>query len=158
MRRVAYDLDGVLHSGPPAPSKPHRFQDGKERRERKLEMLAAYRSGGVLFNPPEDHFFVITARKAEDDVREVTQRWLNLHFSTRVLGIFMLDQPRTLDNVALFKGGVLLEHAIQEFTEDNVQILRRLHKQVQGSTRLFVYSTDLGKRPYEPRKGKASGA
>lgn len=123
---VAYDLDGVLAEGPEPVSKPWGRMSGQERADRQTFLLYSYMTARRLFDPPEESFYVITARKRSDAVGQVTQDWLQEKFPGRVRGLFLLNEARSLKNVIQFKGEVLKQIGAQEFTEDNLKVLKGL--------------------------------
>lgn len=123
---VAYDLDGVLAVGPPPSEKKWGHMKGGERTIRKATLLHHYSTAPVLFQPTEEKFFVVTARKNDDLVGQVTMDWLDRAFPGRVQGLFMLGEARSIPNVVRFKGEVLKQIGAQQFTEDNAQVLKGL--------------------------------
>jgi len=129
MTVAAYDLDGVLAAPVPASffTKPWRHMSGVERSQRANRLLEWYATAPLLHVPTERSFHVITARKEE--VRSVTQRWLEKQFGKRVLSVCMLSVGRTVKNVVEFKAASLRRLGVTDFTEDNRTIVRALRRQ-----------------------------
>lgn len=136
---AAYDLDGVLASGPPESNKPWRYMNGVERAERKRLVLEAYLNAHQLLDPPERQFHVVTARKDEPAIRKATEDWLFKHFGSRILSISMLKESRSIENVVKFKGSVLTALGATKFTEDNMKVLRGIQKDHQRAELILFY-------------------
>lgn len=136
---IGYDLDGVLATNAPVPIKPWRWMSGPERNAHKQGLLKAYSLAGQLYRPREPEFVVITARKDDPNVREVTERWLNGFFPGRVKGLYMLGVSRSLDNVIDFKATRVNALGLTDFTEDNVEVVKGLRKRCL-KTRVWLYA------------------
>lgn len=130
MSRIwAFDLDGVLAVSPPGSAKKWGHMKGQERQNRLLELLAHYARAGVLFRPTVGNFYVITARKNNEDVRSVTEGWLKLNFGRNFAGVYMLSESRSLDNVIAFKSRILKSLRVTDFAEDNPAVVKGLRKE-----------------------------
>ncbi len=125
---IAYDFDGVLATTMKWDFKPWSRMTGVERRARQQVMLNQYANALPLFNPPEERFCVITARKHTADVVAVSDAWLAKNFPGRVITVRYLFLPRTIENVVTFKSHVLKSIEAVEFTEDNRKVLAGVRK------------------------------
>lgn len=123
---VAYDLDGVLAVNPPMAEKSWRFMNGIERSQRKEFLSKFYKNAQKLYEPKEEKFVVITARKSEH--KNVTVFWLKENFPERIGGLYMLSTSRTIENVIIFKSGVLRKIGASCFVEDNIKVVKGLRK------------------------------
>lgn len=123
----AYDYDGVLAVGPPKPPKPWRFMLGPARAAWRVFLLRHYAAAKPLLPPVANRpFYVITARKDSDEVRAVSEAWLERHYPGRCRGLFLLGTGRTLENVIAFKAATLTSIGATDFTEDNPQVVKGL--------------------------------
>lgn len=128
MKVAAYDLDGVLSTSPPPSDKPWGRMNGLQRKQRKEDLLRFYRLATRLFEPPEEKFVVITARKDDPSVVHVTSQWLEAQFPKRITHLYMLVGARTVENVVEFKARSLRDCAATDFHEDNLRVLKGLEK------------------------------
>lgn len=123
----AYDLDGVLAEVPSDGKKSWRHMNGRERGERREELLAHYATAKPLFLPPMGQvFFVVTARSLW--AREVTGRWLDKHHGRSVVELVMNEGARTIENVVVFKAAFLRAKFVTDYAEDNRAVVRGLRK------------------------------
>lgn len=140
----AFDLDGVLAETAPKPSKTWGKMSGSERAAWKAGLLSWYDIVPPLLKPEVPQFHVITARKDVPDVRRVTTAWLERHFPGRVLGLHMLAESRSIENVAWFKGNIIKTLGVSHFVEDNMKILKALR--VAGlRANLYFYNGKLAR-------------
>lgn len=125
---IATDLDGVLAASPPESAIPWRRMNGPQRAARRAELLAWYEQADVWFRP-SCQFHVITARKNDPAVRQVTEAWLRSVFGDLVLGVHMLAASRNLVNNIAFKASVL--RSLPEapmYIDDTLPLLRGLRQ------------------------------
>lgn len=122
---IAYDLDGVLAVKPTLTGPAWGKLNGEQRKARKQTLLEHYMAAAPLLRP-EGRFYVITARKSDTDVVEVTLSWLKRHYPDQVIHVHFLSEARTIANVVSFKKRVLDSLGASEFTEDNRAVLRGL--------------------------------
>lgn len=141
---IAYDLDGVLAESPQPSVLSWGKMNGIQRKQRKFELLKHYQSASLLFTPPEPAFYVISARRAHDDVYNVTDNWLMGEFGGRILGLFLLPMGRTIQNVIGFKSAVLKQIGATEFTEDNVDVLKGVRK-LNPTIKLWLFESGIKK-------------
>lgn len=128
MKNVAYDLDGVLCAPMPFPPKKWGLMKGHERVAWKEQLLELYRTAEKLLDPDEARFHVITARKDDPRVVTATLGWLRLTFGERLRGVRFLQESRSLQNVVPYKARTIQDLHIEEFTEDNLQVVRGLNR------------------------------
>lgn len=154
MRVIAYDLDGVLAQSPPSSPKKWGHMKGDERRMRKLELLHWYSKAAILFNPPEQFFYIVTARKADSIIRDVTYLWLKQNFPGRIKGVHHLKVSRSLENVIKFKTEILIQIKATEFTEDNVAVVAGVRKALPA---VYTWLFKDGKKLPDPRRPYSGG-
>lgn len=135
---IAYDMDGVIASGPGPSAKTWGKMTGPERKARLEEYLHSYIHSSPLYVPTEESFCIISARKNTPDVRAATEEWLRKHYSSRVKGVYLLEEARQGDKVIRFKASVLEAIKATDFTEDNRAIVRGLVKQ-KLTCRIWLY-------------------
>lgn len=122
----AYDIDGVLAEAPPTAAKKWGLMNGAERRARLAQLERHYRKARVLHHPMSS-FWAVSARK--ENTRQITEDWLARHFKM-CQGVFLLSGPRTTERVVKFKIAALRQVNAQEFTEDNLRVLRAVARQL----------------------------
>jgi len=122
---VAFDMDGVLAVKPVLTGPAWGKLNGEQRKARKQTLLEHYMAAAPLLRP-SGQFHVITARKSEVEVVEVTLSWLKRHYPDQVTQVHFLSEARTIVNVVSFKKRVLDKIGANEFTEDNRAVLRGL--------------------------------
>src|SRR6266853_4151045 len=133
-----YDLDGTLCQGPPACPKKWGYMNGVERHQWQEFLLDFYKAAHQIYNPTQEKFYVITARKGEDENVEATVGWLNQYFPHRTLGIFMFTGSRSIHNVVEFKNKHIKENGITDFVEDNPKVVAGLRK--KNSARIWLFN------------------
>lgn len=124
MIRAAYDFDGVLAVGPPPNEIPWGKMNGSQRARRRLWLLDWYATAPRIYDPPEERFWVISARKEDPEVRSVSARWLLRNYRGRAVGLSLLSEARTTENAVRFKAGIIVREGFTDFTEDNLQVVR----------------------------------
>ena len=124
---LGYDFDGVLAEGPPPNVKKWGLMNGAERNARKVSVLEHYRNAKQLFKP-SGQFHVITARKGEPEIIQVSKQWLIDKLPGQVLGVHFLKGSRTVENAGIFKYSVIKEQNITHFYEDNIKVLKVIRK------------------------------
>jgi hypothetical protein len=125
---VSYDLDGVLAKIPKVDHKKYRFMNGKERKEYKQKLLKGYLIASKLYEPKEDNFYVISARKMEQVIYFISKDWLSRNFGERVLALHLLDKSRTYENVIRFKAETIKKLGIERHYEDDEKVLKGIRK------------------------------
>ena len=122
---IAYDFDGVLAVKPTVTGPAWSRLKGHEREARKMDLLTHYMAAEPLLRP-EGKFHVITARKSDANVVDISLEWLDKHYPNQVEQVHFLDKARTMENVINFKARILHELGAAHFTEDNKAVLRGL--------------------------------
>jgi hypothetical protein len=136
---IAFDFDGVLSelcSGEVF-SKPYSRMTGPERQRRAEFLLDHYSKALPILSPVANEFAVITARKAEPRIFEVSRAWLNRHFPGKKTSLYMLPDARSIPNVVSFKGSIIRALGVTDFVEDNVKVVAGLRKST--SARIWLY-------------------
>ncbi|NBP55730.1 hypothetical protein EBU71_04180 [bacterium] len=139
---VTYDMDGVLALNPPPNIKKWGHMNGAERNARKEFLYDWYENAELLFNPPEEKFHVISARKKDQRTWEITSNWLNKYFPNRILSINLLNTSRTVKNVVDFKSSIINHINSMAHTEDNVRVLKGL-KKLCPETKLYFWEKGM---------------
>lgn len=139
---IGFDVDGVLVEKPPEASMKWGRMNGVQRQNRKLELLHWYESASSILVPTEP-FIAISARKESDDVRTITEKWLEQN-QPNCVGLFLLPISRTVENVIQFKSAVIRVQQLTDFTEDNRKILSGLEKQ-NLPTNLWYFDSTMEK-------------
>ena len=124
--KSAYDLDGVLAVQPPKREKTWGKMKGPERKAHLEWLVRWYKDAPPIHKPREAAFLVITARKDNPEVRQATEDWLRRTFPSRVYKLFMLQESRSIKNVLRFKSRILMEHNIEDYVEDNREVVKGL--------------------------------
>lgn len=151
--KTAYDLDGVLAVQPPLSKIPWRKMKGPERRAQKDWLLKWYASATTIHIPNEREFLVVTARKASEDVRLVTMKWLEEHYFDRKIRLEMLSVSRSIENVVNFKTEVLKTYGVEDYTEDNRKVANAL-RLTCPETRVWHYKDGKQNLDYDWGFGK----
>lgn len=140
---VSYDIDGVLAQQPPPNEKKWGLMNGVERKARKIFLNNWYASANKLLNPKEETFYAISARKQEDQIRTITNNWLYQHYPQRVLGLYLLNKPRNIQNVVQFKAQTIIKLNAQRHYEDNKKVLKGLRKLLPEHIELYFWETGM---------------
>jgi hypothetical protein len=132
-------MDGVLTEPPPQHETSWRHMKGPERQAWKAHMIDFYRTARPLFVPAETNFHVISARKDQPDVRELTRGWLAANLPERVASLTLFTGSRSIENVVAYKAATILALGIRDFTEDNPKIVKGLRVTLGGRCRVWLY-------------------
>lgn len=149
---MGFDLDGVLAVAPPGSGVPWRYMDGPARGRHRDMLLEHYATAPVLYRPAGD-FVVVTARRSNDEVRQITTRWLDRNFPGQVCGLRMLSEARSLDNVAKFKASRILAEDFSTYADDMPVLLRRMARLGVPAAKLrwFLPPAQFVSHPWTPR-------
>jgi hypothetical protein len=140
---VTYDIDGVLAAQPPKSNKVWGKMSGEERRERQQFLEEWYRTAAPLLNPKEKKFYAVSARKNEQNIYNITKEWLDNRFKGRVLGFYLLDTSRTIENVVNFKTGKVLELKAERHYEDNRFVLKGMRVMLPKEIDLYFWKDGM---------------
>lgn len=125
----AYDLDGTLCNTMPKPPKAWGKMMGTERNAWKQKLLQEYQKAVPLLIPPENQkFIVISARKNDIEVHKITLNWLFTFYKKNLTGLFLLEDSRSIENVVNFKTKILKNYFVNDFVEDNWQVVKGIRK------------------------------
>jgi hypothetical protein len=140
---VSYDIDGVLADKPPASNLKWGKMNGEQRQERKKFLVDWYINATPLIQPKEEKFYAISARKLEPNVFDATEKWLNTHYTNRVIDFFLLRESRTVENAARFKASIVCELGIMRHYEDNKKVLKEMRKHIPNNVELFFWEVGM---------------
>jgi hypothetical protein len=119
--------------------------NGEQRAARRALLDRFYGYAAPLYSPPEPRFSVITARKL-DLAGAITRAWLDRHFPDRIVRLAMLVGGRTHERVIEYKYGCLRAWDIEDYSEDNRNVVRDLRKrQVSEGLRCRIWHYKQGK-------------
>jgi hypothetical protein len=127
--RIGYDLDGVLCAAPPPSPKSYFKMSGPERKAWLTTRLSYYVNGKVLFTPPEDRFVAITARKFTPENLKIVREWEVSHLPGKDMAVVMFNGThKTYETVIAFKVRTIQDYGVEQYTEDNLTVLKGIHK------------------------------
>lgn len=127
------DLDGVVAiiGTHPLLQENHGRLNGSDRAQRQLELLNLYSTARLMFRPTHGDV-IITARKGTEEVVSVTHTWMLMNGLPDDVPVFYLQKARTLENVIVFKAGVINQLRLEDYYEDNLHVLKGLQGQTQA--------------------------
>ena len=142
---VSYDIDGVLAEKPPASEVKWGKMKKEERDARRHFLCYWYKNASPLLIPKEDKFYAISARKNDMETAGATKMWLNKYYNTRVLGLCLLSESRTIENVVKFKSKMVSSLNIKRHYEDNKKVLKGMRAILPASIELFFWEKQMEK-------------
>lgn len=140
---VSYDVDGVLAEQPPPSAKKWGQMKGEERQARQEFLKNWYHNAKPLLNPKEQHFYAISARKREQIIYNITKHWIKKHHGDRLLGLYLLKESRSIENVVAFKTHIVQQLKIQRHYEDNRKILKGMRKLLSPDIELYFWEKGM---------------
>ena len=140
--KISYDLDGVLAEAPKIEHKKYGLMNGKERNQYHIQLAKHYLKAKKLYDPKEQEFYVISARRLDRTIYSITKDWLTERFGNRVLGLYLLNKSRTYENVINFKCEMIKRVGINKHYEDDPNILKGIRKNLPA-VELFLINKEM---------------
>ena len=121
---VAYDLDGVIFPLLKR-HKPFYKYSGPERKVYEAKRLYYYENAPCILRPEEKEFYIISAR--QEKYKDITLKWLQAN-KIQYKGIYLMDAALKFENIVEHKSMWLKELGITKYYEDDLKIIKYLHK------------------------------